>query len=132
MSGQPAFSSIVSIVCDKSVTGNPTVTVVWNPGTTAALFNVRHVSGCGTIVQTVHLRKLSGGSICLIILAVVIPLYLIGGVLYNKYVKGRSGSAMIPNHTFWSNLPGLCADGFRFMICRAPVGAKNEEYERVE
>lgn len=132
MSGQPAFTSIVSIVCDKTITSAPTVSATFVPGTTSAHFNVRHAAGCGTVIQTAHIRKLSGGSVCLIILAVVIPLYILGGILYNKYMKGREGTAMLPNHTFWANLPGLCADGFRFMICRPPVGPKNDEYERVE
>ena len=133
MSGQPAFTSIISVVCDKSVTGPPTSAVTWTPGMTAALFTVRHASGCGTLIKSGHIRTLSGGSVCLIILAVAIPLYIIGGICYNRYMKGRSGTAMIPNHSFWTSLPGLCADGFRFMICRPIVGAApNQEYETVE
>ena len=33
--------------------------------------------------------------------------YLIGGLLYNKFAKGASGVEMVPNVDFWKTLPGL-------------------------
>ncbi len=33
--------------------------------------------------------------------------YIIGGVLYNKFAKGAKGVELIPNIEFWKELPGL-------------------------
>ena len=57
---------------------------------------------------------LSGGSIFLIILLVAVVLYLVGGVLFNKYRRGATGTDVLPNKAFWLDLPGLVAEGCRF------------------
>jgi len=59
---------------------------------------------------------LSGGSIFLIIILCVSVTYLVGGVIFNKVKNNAAGVEMIPNHGFWLGLPGLVADGFRFVI----------------
>ena len=38
-------------------------------------------------------------------------LYLVGGVLWNKYRLEKSGLELIPNIDFWLALPGLVKDG---------------------
>lgn len=122
------YHSIINVLCDKKTVGNPSISVSWTPGTSPlAVFTLSHASGCPINAK----KRLSGGSICLIILTVAIVVYLVGGCLYNRFLKGRSGTGMIPNHTFWSNLPGLLMDGARFVICRPPLeGAK--DYERID
>ncbi|KAF7987907.1 hypothetical protein HCN44_003770 [Aphidius gifuensis] len=52
-------------------------------------------------------NELSTGSILLILLIVFMGLYLIIGVLALKYFQGAVGWELIPNHDFWTNLPGL-------------------------
>lgn len=59
-------------------------------------------------------KHLSGGSIFLIVLSSLITVYVIAGLVMNK-VKGRSGVDLLPNVEFWRSLPGLVADGYRFM-----------------
>jgi hypothetical protein len=121
-----SYHTIVNVLCDKKIVGTPTISVSWSLGSPQAVFTVQHAAGCPT-----HKKGLSGGSVCLIILTVAVFVYLVGGCLYNHFIKGRSGSAMIPNHTFWGNLPGLLVDGFRFVICRPALGGA-KDYERVE
>ncbi|XP_062522522.1 uncharacterized protein LOC134197252 [Corticium candelabrum] len=63
---------------------------------------------------------ISGGSIFLILLFVLLISYFVLGVLFQKYRRDASGKELIPNYQFWSSLPGLVKDGFLFLLnkCR--------------
>eukprot|EP01120_Amphizonella_sp_Union-15-10_P016807 TRINITY_DN908_c0_g1_i1.p1 TRINITY_DN908_c0_g1~~TRINITY_DN908_c0_g1_i1.p1 ORF type:complete len:253 (+),score=39.12 TRINITY_DN908_c0_g1_i1:55-813(+) len=61
---------------------------------------------------------ISLGSILLILLFVGITVYIIAGVLFNKFKKGESGMALVPNVEFWTKLPGLVKDGAVFLFNR--------------
>ena len=37
----------------------------------------------------------------------VLFVYLVGGVLFNKFQRGATGKELVPNYSFWSELPGL-------------------------
>ena len=39
--------------------------------------------------------------------AVIVVVYLVGGVSYMHFAKGANGSEMIPNVTFWKGVPVL-------------------------
>ena len=58
--------------------------------------------------------SLSIGSILLIIALVVAIVYLLAGVVIQSTVRKAEGSDRIPNVSFWSLLPGLVRDGFKF------------------
>ncbi|XP_046569912.1 cation-dependent mannose-6-phosphate receptor-like [Haliotis rubra] len=80
--------------------------------------------GCHTTTHKVDIEiSLSGGSILLIIVIVVISVYLVGGVTYNRYVRHNTGREVLPNTSFWGALPGLVKDGFSFAIGRCRGGA---------
>ncbi|XP_059161705.1 uncharacterized protein LOC131944860 isoform X2 [Physella acuta] len=71
---------------------------------------------------------LSVGSILVILFFVFILVYLIGGVLFLKYVRKAQGAEVIPNVEFWKELPSLIKDGVLF-TCR---GCKAETtYEKI-
>jgi len=59
---------------------------------------------------------LSGGSVFLIILVVVIPLYVGIGCLYKRKKLGTNGNESCPNYDFWKEIPGYVKDGFRFTM----------------
>lgn len=65
-------------------------------------------------------KGLSGGSILLIIFFVCTGVYFISGIIALKLLRGATGWEMIPNHTFWQELPSLVKDGiaFTFNCCR--------------
>uniref|UniRef100_T1J8A0 Uncharacterized protein n=1 Tax=Strigamia maritima TaxID=126957 RepID=T1J8A0_STRMM len=68
--------------------------------------------------------SLSTGSILVIILAVIIMIYFIGGMFFLHFFKGANGLEMIPHYEFWIDLPVLikvCLDGILFMLngCKA-------------
>jgi len=58
---------------------------------------------------------LSGGAWFLILLlAIALPVYIIGGIIYNIKVKSATGIEVLPNYAFWKDLPSLLKDGFAF------------------
>jgi hypothetical protein len=61
---------------------------------------------------------LSGGSIFLIIFFVFSFVYVAGGCIYRRVSFGVHGMEACPHYPFWSTLPGLVSDGFRFFIAK--------------
>lgn len=72
--------------------------------------------------------EISGGWIFIIILISCIVLYLVGGVLYNKFKNHATGIELIPNVAFWIALPGLVKDGHLYIYkkCRSLCGERYE------
>ncbi|XP_011667137.2 uncharacterized protein LOC105439633 [Strongylocentrotus purpuratus] len=69
-----------------------------------------------------------GGIVC-IIFALLVLVYLIGGILYQKFRRGATGKELIPNYGFWSDFPALVKDGFMFPIelCRGKTSKSDYE-----
>lgn len=69
-------------------------------------------------VKTSHIcggSGIGGGGYFLIILfAVVLPVYLIGGVAWNKFKEQKEGVEVIPNYEFWVATPGYFLAGCNF------------------
>jgi len=73
---------------------------------------------------------LSGGAIILIVLLVCVVVYLVGGVLVNRYVRHKEGPDLLPNREFWIMLPGLVKDGCYFTYTKIR-GQVDSNYRRV-
>ncbi len=73
---------------------------------------------------------LSGGSIFLILLVVMIPVYVTVGCVYKRAAKGASGSEACPNVEFWRDLPSLVSDGFKFTLAKLSC-RKGGSYENM-
>ncbi|KAN0026721.1 hypothetical protein ACTFIV_007711 [Dictyostelium citrinum] len=58
---------------------------------------------------------IGGGWIFIIILLSFTTVYLVGGILINKFKNNKSGLDLIPNKDSWSSLGGLISDGFSFI-----------------
>jgi hypothetical protein len=59
---------------------------------------------------------MSGGTVFLIILACVIPVYIIGGCIYKRQKMGTTGVVeSCPNVDFWRALPGFIKE-----VCASP------------
>jgi hypothetical protein len=57
----------------------------------------------------------SGGTVFLIILMVVVPLYIIGGCIYMRHQRGTvTMKESCPHYECWSVIPGLMKDGCIF------------------
>ncbi|XP_059165124.1 cation-dependent mannose-6-phosphate receptor-like [Physella acuta] len=66
--------------------------------------------------------SLTPGSIMLIIFFVLLFVYFSGGMMVNYVRTKGTGRELVPNLSFWSLLPGLIADGFKFSVsCVRPT-----------
>ncbi|XP_060603085.1 cation-dependent mannose-6-phosphate receptor-like [Ruditapes philippinarum] len=115
-------SSIITIKCDRGTTGKftsgyegPQNTYNFELHTQYACFGS---SGGGGTPS----KKISTGSVLLILFFVFLGIYFIGGMLFLKFARGAQGTEMVPNYDFWSSLPGYIKDGITF-TCR---GCKTE------
>jgi len=59
---------------------------------------------------------LSGGSVFVIILLVVIFVYVVGFVIFNKFKREATGLDIIPHRIFWISLFGYVRDGGKFTV----------------
>jgi len=57
------------------------------------------------------------GIILLSILLLFFLIYIIGGILLNKFVFHKEGIELIPHINFWKELPSLLLDGIKFTFC---------------
>ncbi|XP_018426806.1 PREDICTED: cation-dependent mannose-6-phosphate receptor [Nanorana parkeri] len=73
---------------------------------------------------------LSVGSILLIVFAVILAVYIIGGFLYQRFVVGAKGIEQFPNITFWQEFGNLVADGCDF-ACRSRPRSSETAYRGV-
>jgi len=112
-------SSKVKCICDKSYTSMPGLSSQGEQYNKYG-FEMRHTccckDGCKDGMPPGGIGSLSGGSILLIICFVFLAVYLIAGALFMKYRKGAIGSEIIPNKSFWSEIPSLVKDGVMFVL----------------
>ncbi|KAH7821163.1 uncharacterized protein MONOS_17789 [Monocercomonoides exilis] len=73
---------------------------------------------------------LSFGSVALIVLSCLLALYLLVGIFIQAVLHGKRGLKMLPNWEFWSMLPGLVMDAFRFMF--SPCFGKRKDYVDID
>jgi hypothetical protein len=65
-----------------------------------------------------------GGAAFVITLLVVVVVYLVGGVLYNRFKHNQTGLAMLPHQSFWLPLFALFLNGCRFTLTFIRTGGK--------
>jgi len=54
---------------------------------------------------------IGGGTIFIIVLICLAAVYLVAGVAFNHFAKHNAGLELIPNLSFWADLPSLVKDG---------------------
>jgi len=112
-------SSEVTCVCDSGYTGMPYFTSQGEKSGATFLFEMHHACCCKDTCKDAMPPPgsgLSGGSVLLILAIVVLVIYLVFGGLFMKYKRGAIGTEMIPNKSFWSELPALMKDGVLFVL----------------
>ncbi|CAG5124759.1 unnamed protein product [Candidula unifasciata] len=67
---------------------------------------------------------LSPGSVMVIIFFVLLIVYILGGLLFQKFIRKAQGVEIIPNYVFWKDFPFLVKDGFvfTFQCCKGSSG----------
>ncbi|KAF9817264.1 hypothetical protein SFRURICE_014417 [Spodoptera frugiperda] len=66
-------------------------------------------------LKQIEVNGRSFGSTLLIIFFSFVVFYLVLGICTKKFLMGATGVEVIPNLAFWSDLPNLVKDGWRFM-----------------
>lgn len=75
-------------------------------------------------------RGLSTGSVLVIIFFISVCCYLIGGIIYQKIIRGATGFELIPNFEFWLEFPLLVRDGCIF-CCNGCNMNQETTYDRI-
>ncbi|XP_062518174.1 cation-dependent mannose-6-phosphate receptor-like [Corticium candelabrum] len=133
-------TSVVHLMCDKTLSLSQSKFTYVNQkqvsATTTYYFVLTSRCCCPNLCQ--HAPSSSGGgglsvgSILLIVFFSLIFVYIIGGLLYLKFVRGASGVELIPNYSFWMLLPGLIKEGVVFLIgkCRGQ-DTSSSQYDKI-
>ncbi|XP_032241407.2 uncharacterized protein LOC116620024 [Nematostella vectensis] len=110
----------IELVCSESQEG--TLDPFTNSGLSTTIFTSKLHSKYACPSRS----GISTGSILLIVFFSVICVYLVVGILISHFVKGATGRELVPNYSFWVDLPALIKDGcvFTFGKCRSLCGGK--------
>jgi len=107
-------NAIIDLICDTAVKDDPKFAyqkVDIANGLCTYMFSVTHVNSCAG-----GGGGISGGSILLIIGFCGFAVYCAIGAVYQFKVKEARGVEIIPNNSFWFQLPGLVKEGCRFVF----------------
>eukprot|EP00727_Mastigamoeba_balamuthi_P007628 m51a1_g3486 hypothetical protein (333) ;mRNA; f:785338-788313 len=125
-------STIIYVNCDKKATA-PGEFYEASESSNQCAYTLKMkspVAGCGKPAPCDGCGSsgMGAGGIILIILAVLVVVYLVGGCFYNyRFREIRTFPHMIPNLEFWVMIPGLVKDG----ACFAFHGFKKGDYVTV-
>ncbi|KAF9580175.1 Cation-independent mannose-6-phosphate receptor CI-MPR [Lunasporangiospora selenospora] len=97
-------STTIRFICDPSISGQGNPHLLANNDDCHFWFEWRTPAAC----PTERRNSGSGGGVMGIIIGVVIAVYFIGGVAYNRVVHHARGLKQIPNYQTWVN-------GFEFI-----------------
>ncbi|XP_071488332.1 uncharacterized protein [Diadema antillarum] len=129
-------TSLVTFHCDA--TAKTKAVYVVNGETSSDntyLFTINTCLACLDDVKGCHGSSSGGGGgltvggILCIIFTVLVVVYIIGGVLFMKFVRGAQGRELVPNYSFWIDLPGLIKDGCMFLVGLCKGGCRGQNYE---
>ena len=84
-----------TFICDKTVKNPTTMEIVEFP-TCQFKIRIRAAEACPVVAS-----GMTGGGVFIILLVIVIPLYVLGGLCYNKFKANQTGWALLPNRSFW-------------------------------
>ncbi|XP_014773253.1 cln5-like protein 1 [Octopus bimaculoides] len=75
-------------------------------------------------------KKLSTGSIIVIITFSIMIVYIVGGCLVTSFYRNSTGMERCPNVRLWSNLGSLIKDGFSYTFSKIK-SSKSGGYESI-
>lgn len=121
-------ASIVKYKCDPSVDPPKySISGETSPGSMKYGFTITSRAACPGGAGAAG--SISAGSILLIVFFMVLFVYLVTGVIFNRVYRQKSGREVIPNVTFWTALPGLIKDGFGFIVAR--ISRRESNYQQI-
>ncbi|CAF2045809.1 unnamed protein product [Rotaria magnacalcarata] len=119
----------VTFICDKNIKKPTTMSISEKP-TCQFTITIKAAEACPLT------KDLTGGAIFIIILFVLIIVYAVSGVLYNRFKHKESGLALLPHVSFWLHLGGLTLNGCKFTwncihSCSRQTSTSSTTYESV-
>nr|XP_054767580.1 cation-dependent mannose-6-phosphate receptor-like [Lytechinus pictus]XP_054767581.1 cation-dependent mannose-6-phosphate receptor-like [Lytechinus pictus] len=130
-------SAIVNFHCDATALTQATYTPLGEQGTDYK-FTVGTCLACLTDIPNCHSisppgggDSFIGGALC-ITFTVLVVVYIVGGILFQKFHRGATGKELIPNYAFWTDFPILVKDGFMFLIGLCRGGSSGSDYESIK
>ncbi|KAM4702573.1 cation-dependent mannose-6-phosphate receptor [Rhinophrynus dorsalis] len=123
-----ARKAMVMISCNKNTLGDGFTVIKEERNKSRECFYLFEMDS--SLVCPPEESKLSAGSILLIVFAVLVAVYIIGGFLYHRFVVGAKGMEQFPNIAFWQELGNLTADGCDF-VCRSRPRTADNVYRGV-
>eukprot|EP00029_Vermamoeba_vermiformis_P008610 TRINITY_DN4083_c0_g1_i1.p1 TRINITY_DN4083_c0_g1~~TRINITY_DN4083_c0_g1_i1.p1 ORF type:complete len:256 (-),score=8.46 TRINITY_DN4083_c0_g1_i1:42-809(-) len=117
----------VQLLCDYNFAGMDQNNITKNTGTST--FEVMILTDAACPISG---GGMSGGTIFLLVVLVVCILYLVVGILINKFSRMKNGREVVPNVEFWTSLPGLVADGAKFSVSKITGRTPRSTYSTVE
>lgn len=126
--GKESRQAMVMISCNKKTLGDSFKIISEERNKTNNCFYLFEMDS--SVACPPEESHLSVGSILLIVFAVLIAAYIIGGFLYKRFVVGAKGMEQFPNITFWQEFGNLVADGCDF-VCRSRPRSSETAYRGV-
>ncbi|KAE8589637.1 hypothetical protein XENTR_v10017671 [Xenopus tropicalis] len=123
-----ARKAMVMISCNKGTVGDGFTVIQEERNKSSECFYLFEMDS--SLACPPEESHLSAGSILLIVFAVLVAVYLIGGFLYQRFVVGAKGMEQFPNITLWQELGNLSADGCDF-VCRSRPRTSETAYRGV-
>ncbi|KAL4221520.1 mannose transmembrane transport [Mactra antiquata] len=124
----------IMFICDHTVDdGEPYIIEEQNGKTESCyyLFGFDTQVVCKTTTPKVTVKSgLSVGSVLLIVFVCVAGVYLLAGLLYNRFVVHAKGIEQIPNLSFWRDFGNLQADGCD-LVCRSGRSREPRTYKGI-
>lgn len=126
--GKGPRQALVMISCNKNTLGDAFTMISEERNKTSDCFYLFEMDS--SVACPAEESHLSVGSILLIVFAVLIAVYIIGGFIYKRFVVGAKGIEQFPNITFWQEFGNLVADGCDF-VCRSRPRSSETAYRGV-
>ncbi|KAM8924521.1 cation-dependent mannose-6-phosphate receptor [Pelodytes ibericus] len=126
--GSEPRKAMIMISCNKNTKADGFMAIKEERGKSNECFYLFEMDS--SIACPPEESHLSVGSILLIVFAVLVAVYLIGGFLYQRFVVGAKGMEQFPNITFWQEFGNLIADGCDF-VCRSRPRTVDTAYRGV-
>ncbi|PRP75062.1 hypothetical protein PROFUN_03898 [Planoprotostelium fungivorum] len=109
----------IDLICDLSVTTLAAPSYARGKTADDYIFTFRTASGCPEVPESED-GFIGLGWVLLIVLLIVVVVYLVGGVLVNRFVRKQEPSVyLLPNVEFWRGFPLLVKDGGSFVYNKA-------------
>ncbi|XP_046572937.1 uncharacterized protein LOC124280960 isoform X2 [Haliotis rubra] len=118
----------VTLKCDKMETGKLDVKGEIPAGSQQYYLTLHSKHACPGTGGGGGPSAVSIGTIVVIAISGCVILYIIGGVIFQKFVRKASGAELLPNYSFWSSVFGAIHVGVLFVF---RCGKGNRVYSEI-